>query len=308
MTKDTILVVGSANMDMVVQVDHFPKPGETILGRDFGMFPGGKGANQAVCCAKLDYHTCFMGKMGEDLFHQRLSQSMQENGVDLRYLLTDPHESTGVALISVDQTGENQIIVASGTNMLLMPEDVESQSNAFEGAKAVLTQLEIPVQTVFKTAELAREYHIPFVLNPAPAQPLPDELFGLCDVITPNETELEILTRKSTNDPESVETAAKMLLTKGVKNVIVTLGAEGALWVSAHESQRFSTKTVQAVDSTAAGDAFNGAFAASLAGGEDIPQAIRMANRVATFTVTKRGAQTSMPTPFEVKQFYKDEP
>jgi ribokinase len=308
MTKDTILVVGSANMDMVVEVDHFPKPGETILGRDFGMFPGGKGANQAVCCAKLDYHTCFMGKMGQDLFHQRLSQSMQEDGVDLRYTLTDPHESTGVALISVDQMGENQIIVASGTNMQLTPRDVESQRSAFEGTKAVLTQLEIPLPTVLRTAELAREYKIMFILNPAPAQPLPDELLCLCDIITPNETELEILTGKSTNNPDSIEIAAKMLLTKGVKNVIVTLGAEGALWVSACESRRFSTKKVQAVDSTAAGDAFNGAFVAALAGGEDIPQAIRMANRVATFTVTKRGAQTSMPTPFEVEQFYKDEP
>ncbi|MBD3386339.1 ribokinase [candidate division KSB1 bacterium] len=308
MNKDTILVVGSANMDMVVQVDHFPKPGETILGRDFGMFPGGKGANQAVCCAKLNYHTCFMGKMGEDVFHQRLSQSMQEDGVDLRYLLIDSHESTGVALISVDQTGENQIIVASGTNMQLTPRDVEAQRKAFEEAKAVLTQLEIPLKTVLRTAELAREYHTRFILNPAPAQPLPDELFGLCDFITPNETELEILTGKSTNDPDSIEIAAKMLLAKGVKNVIVTLGAEGALWVSASESRRFSTKKVQAVDSTAAGDAFNGAFVAALAGEKDIPQAIQSANRVATFTVTKRGAQTSMPTLFEVEQFYKDVP
>ncbi len=301
MNRDAILVVGSANMDMVVEVDAFPKPGETIFGREFELFPGGKGANQAVCCAKLNSPTLFIGKMGQDIFYERLSNAMRRDGVNLDYLLTDANHSTGVALISVDAGGENQIIVASGTNMQVLPEDLERQKQAFQRARVVLAQLEIPVETVLRAAQLAHQHKALFVLNPAPARQLPDELYRLCDYITPNETELEHLTGESIETSALLTRATEQLLQRGVKNVVVTLGAKGALWVSTMGEKRFSGISVNAVDTTAAGDAFNGAFCVALAQNNPIENAMHFANRVAAYTVTKRGAQTSMPTWVELE-------
>ncbi|MGE5431317.1 MAG: ribokinase [Syntrophomonadaceae bacterium] len=301
MNTKGILVVGSANMDMVVVCEDFPKPGETILGRQFGMFAGGKGANQAVCSAKLGGNTFFVGKMGNDIFRDKLSQNMKSDGVKLDYLLIDNSEPTGIALISVNGYGQNEIVVVSGSNMKLMPEDIKLHEEAFKNAGVVITQLEIPLETVMETARIAKEQGAVFILNPAPARRLPDELLNLVDYITPNEIELGMLSGIPVIDTDSAVLSAKRLVDMGVKNVIVTLGAKGALLVDGKRSELFSTREVDVVDSTAAGDAFNGSLAFALAEGKTIDEAVKFANTVASYSVTRLGAQTSMPTMDEIK-------
>lgn len=185
MNKDGVLVVGSANMDLVITADRFPKPGETIFGKQFQMFPGGKGANQAVGCAKLGCRTYFTGKFGNDDFRTRLHQSMENDGVKLEHVFIDDKESTGIALITVDDTGQNEIVVISGSNMKLSPGDIESKSGLFASVNIVLTQLEVPLNTVIKTAELAKLNDCVFILNPAPAQKLPLELLSMLDYLPP---------------------------------------------------------------------------------------------------------------------------
>ncbi|HEX2866964.1 MAG TPA: ribokinase [Ignavibacteriales bacterium] len=301
MNTSGVLVVGSANMDMVVVCREFPKPGETILGRQFGMFPGGKGANQAVCSAKLGGNTFFIGKMGNDMFKEKLSENMEKDGVRLDYILTDSVEPTGIALISVNGYGQNEIIVVSGSNMKLMPEDINQHKEAFHSAGVVITQLEIPLETVMETARKTKEHGALFILNPAPARKLPPELLKLTDYITPNEIELGMLSGIPVVDGDSASLAAKSLIGQGVRNVVVTLGDKGALLVNSTRSELFPTREVEVVDSTAAGDAFNGALAYALSEGRTIDEAIRFANIVASYSVTKLGAQTSMPTMEEIK-------
>jgi ribokinase len=295
MKREGVLVVGSANMDLVVQCSRFPLPGETIFGNKFQMFPGGKGANQAVSCAKLGMKTYFIGKMGEDDFGKRLSKTMLDDGVDLTRLMTDKKESTGIGLITIDSNGQNEIVVISGSNMNLYPGDVRSNKDIFAQTKVVLTQLEIPPDTVDETARLANENDNIFILNPAPASEIPDEIYPLIHYLTPNETELRILSNMMVSDAASAEKAARVILQKGVQNVIVTLGEKGALLVNNNNNELFPAQKVTVVDTTAAGDAFNGALAYSLAENKEIADAIRFANKVASFSVTKMGAQSSLP-------------
>jgi len=297
-----ILVVGSANMDMVVVADRFPRPGETILGTQFNMFPGGKGANQAVCSAKLGGATYFIGKMGRDIFKDRLKVNMEQSGVALEGMVLDSERSTGIAMITINNKGENEIIVISGANMQLGPEDINSQISLFSKVSVVITQLEIPLETVFKTAQLANSHQKVFILNPAPAQMLPNNLLDLVDFLTPNENELELLSGMKVTDVPSAEKAAKRLIEDGIKNVIVTLGDQGALLVNRDRAKLFPTSEVEVVDTTAAGDAFNGAFAFALANNEDVEHAITFANRVASYSVTRMGAQVSMPTNEEIME------
>ena len=302
MTSGGVLVVGSANMDLVVSAERFPAPGETVLGRHFDMFPGGKGANQAVACARLGGKTVFLGKMGQDNFKDMLIKSMGGNGVLLDHLLIDGENGTGTALITVDGKGENEIIVISGSNMCLNPEEVSVNASLFREARVVLTQLEIPMATVQKAAELAKENGDIFILNPAPANVLPQDLLTLIDYLTPNETELELLSGKRVTDLRSAGKAAQILVEQGVKNVVVTLGEQGALLVNKDGAIHFPAKKVVAVDTTAAGDAFNGAMAFSLAQGRPIEKAIELANAVAGIAVTKLGAQASMPKLCDVEK------
>ncbi len=304
MEKKGVLVVGSSNMDLVVTVKKFPDPGETIFGNRFEMFPGGKGANQAVCAARLGCKTTFIGKMGNDNFNEKLSQTMIESGVDLSNLFVDQKEHTGTALITVEGSGQNQIIVISGSNMKLTPEDIESKSFLFEEAAVVLTQLEIPIETVMKTAILAKQNDSLFILNPAPAASLPEDLFPLIDFITPNENELELLTGIAIRDDNSIEQAAKRLLRKGIKNVIVTLGNRGCMLINESTTKIYPVVKVNVIDSTAAGDAFNGALASSLSEEHSIDEAIEFANKVASVAVTRMGAQSSLPYIDEIKDFY----
>lgn len=302
MSRNAILVIGSANMDLVVSTQRFPQPGETVFGNKFGMYPGGKGANQAVAAAKLGGEVYFLGKMGNDLFRERLCVGMRNDGVQLDHLLIDPNESTGMALITVDSNGQNEIVVVSGSNMNLSPADIVSKRALFAVAKIVLLQLEIPLDTVTQSARLAKEHGATVILNPAPARELPQELLRLVDYLTPNETEAELLTKQAVHDQTSAQTAAMKLLAQGVKNVILTLGEKGALLVNHEKAELFPAKKVQAVDTTAAGDAFNGALAFSLANDKTVEEAIRFANTVAAYSATKMGAQSSMPTMKDVTQ------
>lgn len=300
MIKDGILVVGSTNMDMVVTTDQLPRPGETILGKKFQTFPGGKGANQAVGVAKLGKRTLFVTKMGDDEFKNKLIENLSSSGVDVNNILIDENESTGIAVISVDAKGENEIIVVSGSNMKLTPEDINARKKVFEEAEILLTQLEIPLDTILATVDLAKQNNLIVILNPAPARLLPDEIYGKIDFITPNETELETLTGIKITGYDSMIKAANFLLSKGVKNVIVTIGEKGSLLVNNNSEKIFEARKVEALDTTAAGDAFNAGFAFALSQKYSVEDSIKFANAAAGIAVTRMGAQTSMPSKDEV--------
>lgn len=287
---------------MVVQCDRFPQPGETVLGADFGMYPGGKGANQAVACARLGGHVHFLGKMGHDLFRKKLTESLRQDDVDLDALLCDEEAPTGVAFIAVDGGGENQITVVAGSNMRLRSEELDEREDLFERAAVVLLQLEIPLETVERAVALGRRHGATVILNPAPACELPDGLLAQVDLLTPNESEAARLAGVEVGDEASAEQAARRLLECGVGRVIVTLGAQGALLVTPDRSRLFPVRQVEVVDTTAAGDAFNGALAFALAAGRSLEDGVVLANAVAAHVVTHRGAQVSMPTMDEVRQ------
>jgi ribokinase len=299
----SLVVVGSANIDMVVSTSRFPIAGETILGKSFHMFPGGKGANQAVCAAKLGGEVQFIGRMGDDIFRDRLFESMHKDGVDLLEVLIDRETSTGIALIMVDDEGRNEIVVVPGSNMNLSPRDIDSKADVISAARVVLMQLEIPLETVIHTAKNAKKNAAAIILNPAPARELPERLFSLVDYLTPNESEAEMLTGIRVTSIESAGKAARSLMDRGVSNVIVTLGEKGSLFVNDRCEKHFPAVSVKPVDTTAAGDAFNGAFALSIVKGMEIDDGVRFATTVAALSVTRMGAQSSMPTPEELHSF-----
>jgi len=303
MTSNKIIVVGSANMDFVVGVKHFPRPGETLFGTSFGMFPGGKGANQAVCCAKLGAAIHFIGRIGMDILGEKLAASMQRDGVQVDSLIRDEGASTGIALITVDRAGQNEIVVVSGGNMKLTPGDIESKDELFAAASVLLVQLEIPRETVIRAVSLAKEHNLLTILNPAPACKLPASLLRMIDYLTPNETEAAILTGINVKDVSTAEKAGKKLLDIGVKTVIMTLGRKGSLLVAPEKTRHFPAPRVKAVDTTAAGDAFSGALAVSLVEGKAIEEAIPFANAVAALSVTRMGAQGSLPARQELSRF-----
>lgn len=291
-----ILVVGSTNTDMVILADHFPVPGETILGGKFLMNPGGKGANQAVAAARLGGKVAFITKVGEDVFGQQAFQNLEEEGIDTSGIAIDPSEPSGVAQITVDKHAENCIVVAPGANMTLSQSDVDRVIPLIENADIVLAQLEIPFDTVAYVLRRASEMGKRTLLNPAPARPLPDDLYPYLYLITPNETETEILTGIKVSDRGSAREAAEMLISKGVKVVIITLGANGAYLFDGDQEIEISAPKVKAVDTTAAGDTFNGALAVALSKGEALHDAVQFANRAAALSVTKMGAQSSIPS------------
>ena len=299
----TIAVVGSSNMDLVVKSKRIPATGETILGGDFIMVPGGKGANQAVAAAKLGAQVFFMAKLGDDIFGLQSLNNFKKEGVSTKYVLQTQEAPSGVALIMVDDEGNNVIVVAPGANHKLSPEDVKAAESDIASSGALVAQLEVPIKTIEFAAELANKSNVPFILDPAPAQKLSPELLNTVDVLTPNETEAQILTGIEVKDQKSAEAAAQKLLECGVKNVILTMGASGYLSVGKEGTEFVAARKVTAADSTAAGDAFTGSLAVGLAKGQTLSEAASFANNVAAVSVTRMGAQPSMPTVEEIDRF-----
>ena len=303
--KPKIVVVGSSNMDLVVKSPRIPAKGETILGGDFIMTPGGKGANQAVAAAKLGAEVYFVAKLGDDIFGRQSLSNFQKVAVHTEYVVQTKEAPSGVALITVDDAGDNVIVVAPGANLKLSPEDVKKAQSAIASSGAVAAQLEVPLETVEFAARLANDACVPFILDPAPAQKLSDEFLQMVDILTPNETEAEILTGVEVTDEDSALAAAKDLLQRGVKAVILTMGAKGFLLATKDAAEFVPSVKVDAVDATAAGDAFTGSLAVGLAQGKTLRDAALFANHVAALSVTKMGAQSSMPDAGQVENFIR---
>lgn len=296
-----ILVIGSSNTDMVIKTEKLPGPGETILGGKFLLNPGGKGANQAVAATRLGCRVTFVGKRGNDLFGNQTVGLLMREGIDTEFFIKDPELPSGVALITVDSNGENSIVVAPGANGNLLPEDLPDE--IFDGNRypILLLQLEIPVETVVYAIKKAYKSGIKTILNPAPARNLPSDVLKFVSYLTPNEIEAEALTGISISDPVSCHKAATDLSGKGVKNVIITLGETGAYVLSEEFTGLIEGIKVDAVDTTAAGDIFNGALAVALAEGKDLKDAVFFANKAAALSVTRLGAQASAPFRNEVE-------
>ncbi len=300
MSLQKIIVVGSSNMDMVVKTHHIPAPGETVLSGSFFMNPGGKGANQAVAIARLGGNITFISKLGNDIFGTQFTQLFNEEGIDTSFMLADEDQPSGVALITVDQAGENSIVVASGANAFLSVADIEPALNEIASADILLVQLEIPMETVNYVVQYAASKGIKVILNPAPANTLSPELLRNVDILTPNKTEAGMLTNMSVTNIETAKKAAKAICKQGVKNVIVTMGALGAILCQEGECSLLPVKEVEAVDTTGAGDVFNGALAVALSEGKDLDAAVVFANEAAAISVTRLGAQSAIPKRSEV--------
>ena len=296
-----IIVIGSSNTDMVIKTEKLPAPGETILGGTFLMNPGGKGANQAVAAARLGGKVTFITKRGNDLFGNQAVGLLMREGIDIQHVVKDLDFPSGVALITVDSTGENSIVVAPGSNANLLIEDMPPE--IFETGKfeILLLQLEIPINTVEDSAVRASEHGIKVILNPAPACKLSDNLLKHVWLITPNETEAEAITGKQITDIASVEIAAAFIQERGVKNVIITLGETGAFVKAENYTGLIPGIKVSPVDTTAAGDVFNGALAVAVSEGKDLYDAVVFANKAASISVTRMGAQASAPYRNEIK-------
>jgi ribokinase len=300
-TKPKVTVVGSFNMDLLIRTPRMPVKGETILGGPFITGPGGKGANQAVAAARLDADVTMVVKLGQDAFGDQAAANLAKEGIRPDFVLRDGASHTGVAFIVVDDKGENMIVVALGTNDLLTPADIDAARAAIADADVVLFQLESPLETVTYATRVAHEAGTTVVLNPAPGQALTPELLSLVNVLTPNQTELMLLVGqdlsgfKTLTDLEETESAARELLDRGVGAVVVTLGADGALIVTQDAALHMPGYKVNVVDTTGAGDAFNGALAVALAEGRILPEAVDFANAAAALQVTKVGTAPAMP-------------
>ncbi|MCM5663895.1 ribokinase [Galbibacter mesophilus] len=301
MKNDKIVVIGSSNTDMVIQTKKMPAPGETVLGGTFLMNAGGKGANQAVAAAKLEASVTFVGCRGNDVFGQKANDELASVGIDTTHFREVEEVASGIATITVDESGENSIVVASGANLHVSKEDIDTAKNAIQNASVVLLQLEIPLPTVVYAAEEAHKMNKKVILNPAPFTDIPTTIFPNLFAITPNETEAFGLTNVKVSDEASAKKAAEVLFEKGVSNVIITMGAQGAYLFNENGGKLIPTEKVKAVDTTAAGDTFNGAFASAIAKGKTMEEAIKFANKAGALSVTKMGAQQSCPTLKEVE-------
>lgn len=292
-----ILVVGSSNIDLVASVDRLPSRGETVLGYRFAQSFGGKGANQAVAAARAGAEVAFLSKLGADANGRLIEQHLAAQGLSRPILLRDAEFPTGVAMILVDHSGENQIAVVPGSNGRLTPADLRQHRELIAGARVLLLQMEIPRETVFEALRLGRECGLTTILNPAPAAPLPSDLLRLVDILTPNESEAQVLT--GSTDPAE---AAQILTGRGVGTVVVTCGANGAFLATGNDVTHIPGFLVETIDSTGAGDAFNGAVACAVAEGVPIKSAIVRANAAGALATTGRGAQESMPTKDDIEQ------
>ena len=300
-----IVVIGSSNTDMVVKTTHLPAGGETVLGGDFFMNAGGKGANQAVAAARYGKRVVFVAKTGDDLFGRQVRESMKQDGIVTDYVFVDKEHPSGVALITIDSKAENCIVVAGGANMYLSKDDIDIAADEIRSAGIVLMQLETPIETVAYAAKMAAEAGVKVVLNPAPApaEPLSEELLKNLYLITPNRSEASRITGIDIKDMDSAQRAARAIHEMGPKNVIITLGSDGALIYDGNAITLIEAQKVEAVDTTAAGDTFNGVLVSALAEGYSLIDSAREASVAAAISVTRMGAQPAAPTREEVEAF-----
>lgn len=300
-----VLVIGSANVDFTVAVPRLPQEGETVLGGALHASHGGKGANQAVAARRLGAEVRFVVCLGRDAHGDLIAEQLMGEGIPADGLIRVEETATGVALIVVDAEGRNQIAVAPGANLRLVPELAGRHAQLVAWAHVLLCQLEVPIPTVHWALATAREHAALTILNPAPAQALPDTLLSLVDCLTPNASEATLLSGITVKGPETATEAAQRLLDRGVRRAIITLGAQGALFCNGTAALHFPAFPVQAVDTTGAGDAFNSGLAVGLAAGGTWEEAIPLANAAAALACTKRGAQTSLPRRAEVETFLR---
>jgi len=304
----TIISLGSINMDLVVRTPRFANPGETIVGTDFFTAPGGKGANQAVAAGRLGVDALMFGRIGDDFFGKNLLKNLQENNVGTKGVKIDKTLPTGTALITVNKNAENKIIIIPGANSAVCNSDIDNLTPFFKKANILMLQLEIPLDTVAAAAKKAKESGVKVLLDPAPARELSDELLYCCDFITPNETEAEILTGIKIDNFMDAKKAAEVLLNKGVQAVIVKMSSKGSYYYDGSIEINFPAYKVDAVDTVAAGDAFNGGFAAAFSSGKSIKETLQWANACGALSTTKHGAQPSLPLREELISFLKENP
>lgn len=297
-----ICVIGSLNMDLVVNVEKMPKAGQTLLGSNFKEVPGGKGANQAVAMARLNGNVTMIGKVGNYSFGETLVNSLKKDNVNTDYIQVEEGPS-GVALITVDKNAQNSIVVAPGANYKLTKEDIDKNIDAIKNSDIVVVQLETPLETIKYALKKAKELGKYTILNPAPAVVLEDEIIENVDLLTPNETELEIISQKSISNEDDINECAQIMINKGVKELIVTLGSKGSLYINKETSMFKKAYKVEAIDTTAAGDSYTGALAVAIASGKDMEYAMDFASKVGALSVMKEGAQSSLPTLTEVENF-----
>lgn len=299
-----IVVIGSLNMDYDIEVDKIPVPGETVLGKEYHLVPGGKGANQAYTIGRLENEVAMIGAVGDDADGKVLVENLKRVGVNVEGIERISNVHTGTAFIQIDKNGENNIAVISGANYQITEEIIEKNKKIIDDADIIVMQLEIPVNIVTKVAQLAKEKGKMVILDPAPARTdLPEEIFKNVDIIKPNETELSILSGMPTENEEQVQNAAKSLIEKGVGVVLVTLGGKGSMLVTKEMEKRFYAIDLKVVDTTAAGDSFTGALAVAISQEKSLEEAIEYAHLVSSIVVTKKGAQSSIPSKKEVEEF-----
>ncbi len=297
----TIVVLGSINMDLIGAAPRLPSPGETVLGGDFYTAPGGKGANQAVAAARMGASVRMIGRVGNDLFAPQLLGNLRACGVDVSGVMEDPDATSGVAMILLDASRQNRILVASGANMRCDDTQVDAVKSALDGADALMLQCEIPAAVSLKAARIAKEIGVRVVWDPAPADAFPPEAYALVDVLTPNQAEAAALTGIDVTDVASAESAARALVQRGVRAAVVKMAERGAFYLSNDDSGYVLPFGVEAVDTVAAGDAFGAAMACALAEGKPLSEAVRFGAAAGAFAVTRPGAQDAMPTRSEVE-------
>lgn len=301
--KPRIMVIGSFMIDLVVRTPRAPKSGETVIGSSFNRFLGGKGANQAVAAARLGASVTMAGKLGKDFFGDEMLVALEEEGISVGHVLRDASASTGIGSITLDDGGDNRIVVVPGANLRFNLADLATLEPVMASHDLLMLQLEMDIETVKEAVKMGSKHGVPVVLNPAPARELEDDLLAAVTYLTPNETEAELLTGVPVRDLQSAKRAAAVLLDRGPKNVIITLGEKGALLASGDSFIHVDGFSVQPVDTVAAGDAFNGALATQVSCGFPLEEAVQYANAVGALTVTRQGAIPSLPTEQEVEEF-----
>lgn len=295
-----IVVLGGINIDLVAMTPRFPAAGETVVGRQFLTYGGGKGANQAVAAGRMGAQVSMVGRVGDDIFAPQALKALVDSGVDVSTVGITPNTSTGIAVISIDDSAQNQIIQVLGANSTCGEEEEARVTSLLDGASALLLQLEVSIDLSLRCAQAAKERGVRVILDPSPVRPVPEAFYACCDIITPNETDARALVRAPVTDRPSAEKAAATLLQRGVGAVIVTLGPQGAYYATGTGSEFVHAFNVDALDSVGAGDAFNGALAAALGEGSDMGRAVRFAAAAGALSVTRSGAQDSMPSRAEV--------